>query len=220
MNVAIVGGGKVGYYLAKTLIEHHHEPTIIEVDKKACTYLANELDAKVIWGDGTQIETLDSANVSACSSIVCVTGKDEDNLISCQLAKKIFNVKKTVAKVNNPKNAMVMKTLGVDNVINSTDNIASLIEREVDTSKIKQLISLNHGETSINEIELPQNYALDGVMLMNLKMPDLFNIVTITRNDELIIPRGQSVLKSGDKLLVISQNSAIHQLSTVLKLNN
>lgn len=218
MNVTIVGGGKVGYYLAKTLIEHHHDPTIIDIDKKNCTYLANELDVKVICGDGTQIETLNSADVKNSDSIVCVTGKDEDNLIACQLAKKIFNVKKTVAKVNNPKNASVMKSLGVDNVINSTDSIASLIEREVDTSKIKQLISLNHGESSIIEIALPDNYALDGVMLRNIKIPNIYNIVSITRKDELIIPRGQSELKSGDKLLVISQNNAIHQIRNVLKI--
>lgn len=219
MKVTIVGGGKVGYYLAKTFIEHHHEPTIIENNKKICGYIANELDVPVIFGDGTQIETLDSANVSNCDAIVCVTGKDENNLIACQLAKKIFNVKKTVAKVNNPKNALVMKKLGVDIVINSTDNIASLMEREVDTSKIKQLIDLNNGSAVISEIQLPQNYALDGVMLMNLKMPELFNIVSITRGDMLIIPRGQSVLMSGDKLLVISEVNSIHQLNSILKLD-
>ncbi len=219
MKVTIVGGGKVGYYLVKTLIEHHHEPTVIDINKKTCSYIANELDVNVIFGDGTQIEILDSANIAQTDAIVCVTGKDEDNLIACQLAKKIFNVKKTVAKVNNPKNAMVMKELGVDNVINSTDNIASLIEREVDTSKIKQLIALNHGAVVISEIQLPENYALDGVMLMNIKMPNIFNIVSITRGEELIIPRGQSVLKSNDKLLVISETNSLHQLNAILKLD-
>ena len=112
-----------------------------------------------------------------------------------------------------------MKELGVDNVINSTDNIASLIEREVDTSKIKQLIALNHGAVVISEIQLPENYALDGVMLMNIKMPNIFNIVSITRGEELIIPRGQSVLKSNDKLLVISETNSLHQLNAILKLD-
>ena len=219
MKVTIVGGGKVGYYLVKTLLEHHHEPTVIDINKKTCSYIANELDINVIFGDGTQIETLDSANIGQTDAIVCVTGKDEDNLIACQLAKKIFNVKKTVAKVNNPKNAMVMKELGVDNVINSTDNIASLIEREVDTSKIKQLIALNHGAVAISDIQLPENYALDEVMLKNIKMPDIFNIVSITRGEELIIPRGQSVLKSNDKLLVISGTNSLHQLNSILKLD-
>lgn len=220
MKVTIVGGGKVGYYLAKALIEHHHEPTVIDCDKKTCAFIANDLDIPVIYGDGTQIETLDSAKVGDSGAIICVTGTDENNLIACQLAKKIFNVAKTVAKVNNPKNAAVLKRLGVDNVINSTDNIAAMIEREVDTSKIKQLIELNHGEAAICEIQIPENYELDGTMLMNIRLPALFNIVSITRSNSLIIPRGQSVLKSGDKLLVISEKDTIHQLKKLLKLGN
>lgn len=218
MKVTVVGGGKVGYYLVKTLLEHNHEPTVIESNKKICTFLANELDIPIICGDGTQIETLDSAKVSESDAIICVTGTDENNLIACQLAKKIFNVKKTVAKVNNPKNALVMKKLGVDNVINSTDSIASLIEREVDTAKIKQLISLNHGAATISEIQLPENYIYDQVRLIDMKLPKEFNIVSITRGETLIIPRGETPLKSSDKLLVISESNAIHQLNEILKL--
>ena len=219
MKITVVGGGKVGYYLIKTLIEHHHECTVIEANKKTCGFLANEFDIPIICGDGTQIEVLKSAKVTESSAIVCVTGTDENNLIACQLAKKIFNVPKTVAKANNPKNADAMKQLGVDNIINSTNNIASLLEREVDTSKIKQLITLNHDSAAISEIQLPDDYALDGVMLRNIKLPELFNIVSITRNDSLIIPRGQSTLQSGDKLLVLSQNNAEHMLRSVLKID-
>ncbi len=219
MKVTIVGGGKVGYYLARTLMEHHHEPTIIENNKKTCTFLANELDIPVVFGDGTQIETLTSAEVGESDAIICVTGMDEANLITCQLAKRIFNVKKTVCKVNNPKNVEIVKRLGVDNVINSTDNIASLIEREVDTSKIKQLLELNSGEAVICEVTLPEDYALDGSTLMDIKMPSLFNVVSITRGDSLIIPRGQSTLKSGDKLLIIAEADSIHKINSVLKLD-
>lgn len=219
LKVTIVGGGKVGYYLVKTLLEHDHEPTLIECNKKTCGYIANELDIPVVFGDGTQIESLDSAMVGESKAIIAVTGEDETNLISCQLAKKIFGVPKAVAKVNNPKNAMVLKKLGVDNVINSTDSIASLIEREVDTARIKQLINLNHGEASICEIELPDHYALDGISLMKVRLPERFNIVSITRNDVLIIPRGQTILKSGDKLLIISENTALHELNEILRLD-
>lgn len=219
MKVTVVGGGKVGYYLVKALIEHDHEPTVIEMNKALCAFIANELDIPVICGDGTQIEVLDSANVSDSDAIICVTGTDENNLIACQLAKKIFNVNKTVAKVNNPKNAAVMKKLGVDNVINSTDNIAALIEREVDTSRIKSLLSLNHGAAMIWEVDLPENYALNGTMLSSLKLPDQINVVSITRNGELLIPRGQTKLNSGDTLLIISKNGTIHHLNIALKLD-
>lgn len=218
MKVIIVGGGRVGYYLAKALIEHGHEPVLVEIERKSCEYLANEFDITVVLGDGTQPETLKSAGASKADAIISVTGKDEDNLICCQLAKRIFNVKKVIAKANNPKNAMAMKKLGVDYVINNIDNIAMLIEREVLTSKIKQLITLNDGEICISEVHIPENYVLDGTMLKDVKFSSLFNIVLITRGEHTIIPRGHSVLKSGDKLLVIMENDTDKELMTALKI--
>lgn len=220
MKVTIVGGGKVGYYLVKTLIEHRHEPTIIEIDKDVCERIANEIDIPVICGDATTLETLEEAETSKAGAFISVTGSDENNLVACQLAKQRFFVPKVVAKSNNPKNVEVMKLMGIDNVINSTNSIASLIEREVDTSKIKQLISLNHGDATIFEVSLPENYVYDGKMLMDIKIPTLFNIISITRGEYFIIPRGQSVLKSGDKLLVMSESSAAKELKAVLKLKD
>lgn len=218
MKVIIVGGGRVGYYLAKALIEHGHEPILVEIDRKSCEYLANEFDITVVLGDGTQLETLKSAGASRADAIISVTGKDEDNLICCQLAKRIFEVKKTIAKANNPKNAMAMKKLGIDYVINNIDNIAVLIEREVITSRIKQLITLNDGEICISEVQIPENYVLDGTMLKDIKFNSLFNIVLITRGEHTIIPRGHSFLKSGDKLLVIMENDTDKELMTALKI--
>lgn len=219
MNVIVVGGGKVGYYLVKTLIEHGHNPIIIEDEKKICNKIANELDIPVICGDGTRLEVLESSNAGEADAIICVTGTDEANLISCQLAKKFFNINKTVAKVNNPKNADVLKKLGVDIVISSTDNIAMLLEREVDIKTIKQLLVLNRGDAIICEIQLPSNYVLDGTQLMSIKISSLFNIISITRGDALIIPRGQSELKSGDKLMVILEKNAVRELNNALKLD-
>ena len=148
MKVIIVGGGKVGYYLVRTLLEHKHEPVVIEVNPVVSKDVANEMDIPVILGDATRYETLLAANAAEADAFVSVTGSDQCNLIACQLAKNEFGIKKTVAKSNNPKNVSVMKALGVDNVINSTDSIASLIEREVDTSGIKQLLQLIMGKSS------------------------------------------------------------------------
>ena len=148
MNVIVIGGGKVGFYLCKTLLEHGHQPLIIEKNKRTCEYAANQLDIAVVNADGSTIEALTTANASRADAVIAVTGLDQDNLISCQLAKRIFKVPKTVARVNNPKNAVVMKKLGVDIPISSTDNIARLLEREVDAARIKSLLSLNRGEAS------------------------------------------------------------------------
>lgn len=220
MKVIIIGGGKVGYYLVRTLIEHGHEPTVIESNRAVCEHMANEMDIPIICGDATRLEVLEAAEIENSNALISVTGSDETNLIVCQLAKKKFAVEKTIAKSNNPKNVPIMQALGIDNVINSTNSIASLIEREVDTSRIKQLLSLNKGEVTLFEVQLPENYVFDGKMLMEIKLPLLFNIVSITRNGCLIIPRGQSMLRSGDKLLVIADSNTVKELKSVLKLKD
>ena len=117
MRVCVVGGGKVGFYLSKTLMEHGHEPIMIEIDEHACARLADNLDFPVVHGDGTLVEILELAKIGNCQALIGVTGRDESNLIACQLAKKVFGVKKTVARVNNPKNARVLKQLGVDSTV-------------------------------------------------------------------------------------------------------
>ena len=218
MKVAVVGGGKVGYYLVKTLMDHGHDPMIIEEDKETCSYIANDLDIPTICGDGTTIEALESAGVDQCDAFVSVTGKDENNLIACQLAKRKFHVRRTVAKVNNPKNLSVMVQLGIDIAVSSTDNIAKLIEREVDTTAIKQIVSINQGQSSISEILLPDNYKLDGKTLSEIKIPNDAIVISIIRNKMTIIPRGNTELKSNDKILILSTNEAVHNLKSILKL--
>ena len=125
---------------------------------------------------------------------------------------------KTVARVNNPKNAAVMKKLGVDIPISSTDNIARLLEREVDTARIKALLSLNRGEASLNELQIPDNYPLSGKRLFELDIPEDAVLAAIFRDDKLIIPRGNAQIMSGDKVLVIAKDRVLHELSTALKL--
>lgn len=218
MNITVIGGGKVGYYLTKTLLEHGHKTTLVENSKSTCEFIANDLDVTIVCGDGTSIDILETANVKDCDAFISVTGQDEDNLISCQLAKKLFNVPKTIAKVNNPKNADIMRHLGIDITISSTDNIARLLEREVDTAKIKQLVSINHGEASINEITLPQNYRLCGKKLSEIKLPNMCVIVSISRKGATIIPRGDTELLSGDDIMIMAMNNAMHDIQVMLKL--
>ena len=220
MDIIVVGGGKVGYYLTKTLLEHGHRPTLIENSKSLCHFLANDLDVPIICGDGTTTEALELAGVKSCDVLISVTGKDENNLISCQLAKTLFNVPKTVAKVNNPKNAEVMRTLGIDIAISSTDNIARLLEHEVDAASMRQLVSIEHGEASILEVTLPKNYALNGKRLSEIKMPNMAVVISINRNGTTIIPRGDTELLSGDTVIFMSKDTAIHDVKSLLKLDD
>lgn len=218
MKVIVVGGGKVGYYLAQTLMDHGHKPIIIERDKELCLHVANELDIPVINGDGTSPSLLEDADIQHADALIAVTGKDEDNLIACQLAKRRYKVGRTVARVNNPKNKKVMKELGVDIPVCSTDSIARLLEREVDTSAIKELIALNRGEVTLSELELPEDFTLAGMALSEIRLPVESVVVSITRGEEFIIPRGNTILQPKDRIIVIARNEVIHKLSEVLGL--
>lgn len=219
MKIVIIGGGKIGYYLARTLIEHGHEPTLVEQDKDVSAYLANDLDIPVVCGDGTMTECLISAGIKSADALVAVTGEDEKNLVACQLAKATFGLRRTVAKVNNPKNAQVMRRLGIDITVSSTDSIARLIEREVDLSVIKQIVSLNQGEASLSEVLLPEDFRYDGSKLTDIRLPDQSVIVSIERRGEVIIPRGNTVLHAGDKLLIMAKNEVLYKVRDKLKLD-
>lgn len=220
MKIVVVGGGKVGYYLVKTLIEHGHHPSMVELSKLNCAFLANSLDVPIVCGDGTTVDILESAGIRGSDALISVTGKDENNLISCQLAKRVFEVKKTIAKVNNPKNAEVMKQLGIDITISSTDNIVRLLEHEVDTANIKKLVAINRGEASINEAVLPADYRLDGKKLSEIRLPNMAVIISISRQGRTIIPRGDTQLFSGDTILFMAMDDALHEVKALLKLDD
>ena len=205
MKIIIVGGGKVGFYLAQTLSAQGHEAAIIEQDRELCRMIANQLDISICTGDGTSQDVLREAGAERADVVCAVTGKDESNLVCCQTAKKVFDVKKTVAKVNNPNNVAALRTLGVDTVVSSTDNIIEHLEREVDISAMKELIPLDGGDASLQEITLPDDSELAGKSLMELSMPQTCNVVCISRGGHTLIPRGQTRLHGGDVLLVDSQ---------------
>ncbi|MCM1054559.1 MAG: TrkA family potassium uptake protein [Bacteroides sp.] len=217
MKSIIIGAGKVGYYLAKALLERNYDVSLIEKEKSVCQYFANTLDATVVLGDGSTVKALKKAGADRCDSVIAVTGEDEVNLVICQMAKKLFDVKKTIAKVNNPKNIDTMRFLGVDIAISGTDNIIKQMEREVDNSRIKELMPIN-GKTAVFEVIIPENFVYDGKMIVDIKLPDGCNIISITRGEELIIPRGRTKLLSNDKLLIVSLISVVNEVRKILKI--
>lgn len=219
MKIVVVGGGKIGYYLCRTLIEHGHDPVLIEHDSSTATRLADELDIPVVWGDGTLMEPLCTAGIETADALVAVTGDDEKNLVACQLAKMNFGIKRTVAKANDPKNADIMRTLGIDTTISATANIAKLIEQEVDLAGVKQLLPLNRGESGIFEFTLPDDYCYDGKYLIDLRLPEESVITAIQRGGECIIPRGRTAIRSGDRLLIMAKNDILYKVREKLKLD-
>ena len=162
MKVCIAGGGRVGMYLAQSLLSHRHKVTIIEPQEALCRTLADTLDIPVICGDSLSFDTLRTADVASCDAFVAVTNTDETNLVACQIAKREFGVNRTVARASNPKNRDILHTLGVDTVVCGTDNLSHILEREIETDTIRQLLSLGGGTASLNEILLPEDFQFAG----------------------------------------------------------
>lgn len=207
MKIVIIGGGKVAYYLVKTLAPLKHKITVIEKDAELCKRIANELNIEVIRGDGTDIQVLSEA-CTLTHVFIAVTGKDEDNLIACQLAKKNFGVKKTVSKVNNPKNIAIFETLGVDYAVSSTTIIAELIEQEVDFSGVKTLLKIKNGRINLIEVFIEENSPACDKMIKDIALPPACVLISILRDDEVIIPNGFTFIKKADCVIaVVSQES-------------
>lgn len=203
MRIVIAGGGKVGYYLVKTLLPFDHKITVIDPAKDTCIRVSNDLSVLTVHGDATNLNIMQEAEIEHADIFIAVTGNDETNLISCQLAKGYFNVSKTISRVNNPKNITVFERLGVDNAISSTSIIAELIEQEIDFSGIKTLMKLKSGKVSLTEIILPPTSPVRDKALKDIKIPRDCVLISILRDDEVIIPNGFTVLKSGDFIFAV-----------------
>lgn len=212
MYIVIVGGGKIGYYLAKTLLPYKHKIAVVERQRDLCTKIANELNISVINGDGTNIDNLSEVDTNKADVVIAVTGKDEDNLIACQLAKRSFGVKRTIARVNNPKNITVFERLGVDIAVSSTSIIADLIEQEVDYSGMKTLSKLKSGRVVLSEIIIKSSSPVCNKSLKEIDIPRDCILVSVIREEEVIIPNGFTVLKEGDHIITVSSQEDQQEL--------
>ncbi|HUS13979.1 MAG TPA: TrkA family potassium uptake protein, partial [Chloroflexia bacterium] len=114
MYVIVVGGGKVGYYLTKTLVNEGYEILLIERNSAKVNIYRDRFGAVVMQGDGAEVTTLEEAGAGRANVVIAVTGDDEDNLVICQVAKRRFNVPRVIARINNPKNEQIFRLLGID----------------------------------------------------------------------------------------------------------
>lgn len=206
MNIMIVGGGKVGYYLAKTLLSFGHKVSVIELKRETCQKVADELNIPVFMGDATKYDILKNGDAGKTDIFIAVTGQDEDNLISCQLAKNNFQVGKTIARVNNPKNANVFIKLGVDIPVSSTTVIADLIEQEVDYAGMKTLTSIKNDRIVVTEIQIRKSSPVFNKKVMDIRMPKDCLLVSVIKNDEVLKPGNHLVLMEGDSVIVVSDS--------------
>lgn len=218
MNVVLVGGGKVGYYLIRTLRDHGHQVAVVEKDAARCQLLADAYPILVIHGDGTNPSVLLDAGIDRADVLAAVTGKDEENLLVSQIAKRKFQTKRAIARVNNPKNQEVFRQLGIKLAVSSTGIIADLIEREMALGQMRTLLTFHHGDMTILEVDLTRTSPARGRSVADLapKLPPESVLVGVIRGDRVIIPRGFTVLEAGDTVMALVHSEAASALNEVL----
>jgi trk system potassium uptake protein TrkA len=204
MYIIIVGGGKVGYYLAKTLLQEEHEVLIIEKDKRKGDIISADLGGVILHGDGTDSIVMEEAGMARADLAIAVTGDDEDNLMICQMAKKKFDVKRAIARINNPKNEHIFKLLGIDNTVSVTDLILAQIEREIPAQSLVHLLTLREAGVSFVEAKVPANSPVVGKPLRSLGVPDDCVIPLIIRDGKGIVPYGETKLIAGDEVIAVT----------------
>jgi len=204
MYIIIVGAGKIGYFLSKRLCESKHTVIIVEKDKTLCEQIARELGALVIHGDGCDPRILEEAGIARADVLAAVTGEDEDNLIICQLAKERFGVQRTVGRVNNPNNEHTFSELGIDAPVDSTKIIAKIIEEEVSFSDFVTLMSFKRGKLAIVRVDLPDDSPVINKSIQEVSLPENSVLVSILRGEDVIIPKGNTILKAGDDVIALT----------------
>jgi len=204
MYILIVGAGKVGFFLAKRLVASKHTVSIIDKDKSICEETAKQLEALVVNGDGCDPRILEEAGITRADVLAAVTGEDEDNLIICQLAKERFNIGRTVGRVNNPDNEHAFSELGIDVPVDSTKIIAKIIEEEVSFSDFVNLMSFKRGKLAIVRVDLPEDSPVINKEVKDVELPPESVLVSILRGEEVIVPKGNTVLKIGDDVIALT----------------
>jgi trk system potassium uptake protein len=203
MYVLIVGAGKVGWNLARELLDKGHEVTLIDNDRDRYVTVEQELEHNVQYGDASELWVLERAGISRADLVIAVTGDDEDNILICQVAKEKYLVDRTIARVNNPRNRDHFELLGIRPHVSATDLILRLIEHEVPEYGLVHLLDLPEQRLEIIEMQLPDNSRAAGTRVSDLQMPEGSLLISVVRNDRGFVPGPDTVLEAGDEVLAV-----------------
>lgn len=217
MKSIIVGGGKIGYFLLKLLKERGYDVALIEKDEDACRKIAEDIDAEIICGDATLPDVLRDAGIENAEIVAAVTGKDEENLVICEIAKSEFQIKKSIARVNNPKNVVMFKKLGVDQIVCSTQVIANLVEYEFDKDVCKIIHTFERGAMILIEIQIEEGSRWMDCFVRDLNLPAECVIASLIRDEKVIYPRGDTQILKNDHILMITNHATLPEIKKRLQ---
>jgi trk system potassium uptake protein len=206
MYVVLAGGGKIGRYIAQDLSHKRHEVTVIERVPSRCERLVAETNVLVIEGDACDVRYLEQAHLERADVFVATTHEDDDNLVSCQLAKIEFGVKRAISRVNTPKNVEIFEQLGIE-AVSSTRMLSELLENEFSVGELIHLYSLKGGRVSLVEVRIPDADSGDAPPprhVADLGLPFEAVLVALFRGDQTIIPRGTTEVLPGDEVVALT----------------
>lgn len=213
--VIVVGGGKVGYHLGKTLIQEGHEVLLMDKDRKRAEWLTDQMGDVVMHGDGCEVRTMAEAGMGRANVVVAVTGDDEDNLVICQMAKRKFGVPRTIARVNDPKNEELFKELGIDQTVSSTRIIFNLLEQQIETGQVIPLAALKKGEIEVVEADINASSPVAGQKIGQLDLPPNTLIISVIRDGHAMIPHADTKLRDGDSVIAMIKAEREKELRVV-----
>ena len=221
MYIVINGGGKIGAYLASVLLESGNEVAIIEQDKETADHLSVDLEGRylVILGDGCDSKYQEDAGIRRADVFVSTTGQDDNNLVSCEIAQRVFNVPRCIARVNSPKNQRIFKAVGIE-CVSSTTLIANMIEEEALLGSVSVVSSLTHGNVVLTEVVVPRmrHHSNDaGVAVSMIPMPENTIIAAVSTTDDVEVVSEDTLLFPGDKAVVVADSEMLDQVRQVFR---
>jgi len=217
MYIIVVGGGNVGFHLAKELVEANHEVLVIEEDPQRAKDIADELGDIVLDGDGCEASILERAGTARADMLLAVTGEDQNNLVACQVAKQRFNVARTVARINDPKNEQFFRKLEVDITVSATSAIMAHIEQELPTHHLSVLVKLKGSGLELVEVRIPEDSRVVNQPVRTIMLPYQSMVVLVVGEDGLPkVPSGDTVIHAGDEVVAVTLHESEGQLRDAL----
>src|SRR5215208_4007647 len=201
--VIVAGAGKVGWNLARELLDKGNEVTIIESHRERYLAVEQELEHAVQYGDATELWVLERAGIVRADLVIAVTGDDEDNILICQVAKEKYLCERIIARVNNPRNLEHFQLLGIQPAVSATDLILRLIEHEVPQYGLVHLLDLPAERLEIIELVVSEDAPAAGQEVQNMALPDGSLVISVLRDGSGFVPKADTVVEAGDEVLVV-----------------
>jgi trk system potassium uptake protein TrkA len=214
--IVIGGGGRVGSYLAKTLVEQGKDVVVIEKEQTVCEKLASELNALVINGDITDKKMLEDARIQNADVFAAVSGNDSENIVSCQLAKHAYGVPLVMARIEDTDRAKMMQGMGIDLIVSPAHVAAMVFENAIVLPGTTSVL-ISGTITRAVEVEVSENSKINDKKIADVSVPSGCVIAVIYRKGKLIIPRGDTIIKAGDMVSLIGEEGSIKKLVDMLK---